>query len=283
MRYVVVTGASSGIGHAVATDLVQQGYHVFAGVRRQDDAERLQSTLGKRLTPLFLDVTDPAAVQAAVSQVRQTIGQTGLTGLVNNAGIAVYGPLLELPLAELRRQFEVNVFGLVQVTQAFAPLLGVGADRPTPRGRIINISSVSGRIAYPFLGPYAASKHALEALSDSLRRELMRYGVDVIVIQPGSVQTPIWDKAAADALDHLAGSDYYAELIRLQRIAVSLGRRSTAAEKVAQTVRRALEAPHPRTRYTLPGNWLTGWILPRILPPRWLDRLIALYLAQLRS
>lgn len=172
----------------------------------------MQEALGESFTPLLFDVTDAPAIQAAVEQVRTALGEEdNLVGLVNNAGVAVAGPLMHLPVAELRQQFEVNLFGLVAVTQAFLPLLGARPDTTVMPGRIINLSSVSGRIAYPFMGPYAASKHALEGLSDSLRHELI-YGIDVILIEPGSVRTPIWDKAEQLDINRYANTDYVADL-----------------------------------------------------------------------
>ncbi len=169
-EYVVVTGVSSGIGHAITVDLTEQGYHVFGSVRTQEDADRVQAEFGERFMPLIFDVTDGDAVRRAADQVTAVAGEIGLAGLVNNAGIAVGGPLMHLPIDEMRRQLEVNVVGVLQVTQAFLPLLGAQPDPPFESGRIVNISSVSGHIAYPFMGPYAASKHALEAMTDSLRR-----------------------------------------------------------------------------------------------------------------
>ncbi|MCB1543293.1 MAG: SDR family NAD(P)-dependent oxidoreductase, partial [Rhodoblastus sp.] len=175
-RSVVVTGASTGIGYAIAQLLAREGFHVFAGVRRMDDADRLVEEIGDEVTPLVFDVTDPQGVADAARDVGERLGDTTLAGLVNNAGIATAGPLLHQPIEEFRRQIEVNLIAQVAVIQAFAPLLGADRARKGEPGRIVNMSSVAGRIAAPFLGAYAASKHALEAVSDSLRRELLLYG-----------------------------------------------------------------------------------------------------------
>jgi NAD(P)-dependent dehydrogenase (short-subunit alcohol dehydrogenase family) len=275
MKYILVTGASTGIGYATTAELVAHGYEVLAAVRQPADAERLRQSLGEAVTPLLFDVTDTAAIARAAEQTAAKVGQGGLAGLVNNAGIAVAGPLLHLPVDELRHQFEVNLFGLLAVTQALAPLLGARRGAPHPPGRIVNVGSVSGRVAFPLLGPYAASKHALEALSDSLRRELLIYGIDVIVIEPGPVRTPIWDKAEQLATDRYAATDY-AEIVRsLQQSAIERGRQGMPPERVARVIRRALEDPHPKTRYPLPTEGLFVWRLLRALPDRWLDRLIA--------
>ncbi len=190
-RAVVVTGVSSGIGNGTARVLASHGYRVFGSVRKPGDAERLSRELGGAFTPLIFDVTDAVAVERAAAVTREALDGGRLFGLVNNAGIAVPGPLLELPVSEFRRQLEVNLVSVLTVTQAFFPLLrprGGEADGPA---RIVNISSIAGKLAMPFLGAYAAAKHGLEGLSDSLRRECMPYGVDVIVIDPGSVATAI--------------------------------------------------------------------------------------------
>lgn len=279
MRHVVITGASTGIGYATVRELIDHEYHVFGSVRKAADAERLQEAFGESFTPLLFDVTDAPAIQAAVEQVRTALGEEdNLVGLVNNAGVAVAGPLMHLPVAELRQQFEVNLFGLVAVTQAFLPLLGARPDTTVMPGRIINLSSVSGRIAYPFMGPYAASKHALEGLSDSLRRELMLYGIDVILIEPGSVRTPIWDKAEQLDINRYANTDYVAVLEKMQKTMVDLGRQGLAPEKIAFTIRLALESPKPKPRYTIANNYWVGWWLPQWLPTRWFDRMLAINL-----
>ncbi len=192
----VVTGASSGIGEATARHLDSLGFTVFAGVRKPADAERVDAAGSERLRALELDVTDADSVAAAAEKVREATAGTGLAALVNNAGIAVTAPLEFVPIDELRNQLEVNVIGQVAVTQALLPGLRAA------RGRIVNVSSIGGRIGLPLAGPYAASKFALEAISDSLRRELRHLGVKVVVIEPGGVKTPIWDKGTdtADAM-----------------------------------------------------------------------------------
>src|ERR1043166_9486463 len=195
MKTVVVTGASTGIGWGSAKVLIKKGFKVFGSVRKEADGERLKKDFGANFTPLLFDITDAAAVKRGAKQVAAALGNETLSGLVNNAGIAVPGPLLFLDIDELLHQLEVNVIGQMIVTQAFAPLLGAGPSRQGKRGRIVMISSVGGRNASPFVGPYNASKFALEGLSEALRRELMIYGIDVIVVAPGAVATPIWDKA----------------------------------------------------------------------------------------
>jgi NAD(P)-dependent dehydrogenase (short-subunit alcohol dehydrogenase family) len=276
-KYVVITGVSSGIGLSTTIELAQHGYHVFGSVRRAADSERVTSELGNSLaqyfTPLLFDITDIAAVGTAADVVTATIGGQNLTGLVNNAGVTVPGPLLHMPLEEFRQQMEINLVGTLAVTQNFLPLLGARSNAPLPPGRIINVSSVSGRVVYPFMGAYAASKHGLEAMSDALRRELLPYGVDVIVIQPGTTQTPIIDKFAGQTAQY-ANTDYGPILARIDGEVEKRRRSAIPVETVSRTVRLAMEAKRPKTRYVLPRKWLTGWFLPRWLPDRWFDRLV---------
>lgn len=276
VKYAVVTGVSSGIGYAVVKELIGRGYFVFGSVRKQEDADRLAAEFDEgEFGALVFDITDPAGIAAAVAEVAEEVEGIGLWGLVNNAGIAVAGPLMHVTPEEMRRQFEVNVIGTLAVTQAFLPLLGARRDAKHPPGRIVNISSVSGHIAYPFMGPYAASKHALEAMSDALRRELLLYGVDVIVVAPGSVNTPIWDKAEQEYGALAPGTDYDEVGKKFLETATKLGRESMPVERVSRTVLMALESPKPKPRYILSNNRVLGWLLPRWMPTRMYDRIIA--------
>ena len=277
MKSVVVTGVSSGIGRAVAEECAGAGYRVYGSVRRARDADALATALGERFVPLVFDVTDGDAVRAAAARVERDLAPGGvLGGLVNNAGASAgAGPLMHSPLADVRLQLELNVIGLLAVTQAFLPLLGARRPRPATVGRIVNISSVGGRLAAPFIGAYAASKHAVEGLSDALRRELMLYGIDVIVIQPGAIQTAIWDKAAALDVSVFDDTDYAPILGRFRDEFVRRGQAGLPATRVASVVRTALETARPRDRYAIVPQRLVNWTLPRLLPTRWVDRLIA--------
>lgn len=272
MPTAVITGVSTGIGYAVAAELLRCGWQVLGSVRRPADGEPLQKAWGEQFTPLLFDVTDPAGILTAVAQTQAVLGNRPLEVLINNAGVAVPGPLLHFELAEVRQQFEVNVFGLLAVTQAFAPLLGATPNFAHSPGRIINISSVSGQITYPFMGVYSATKHAVEAFSDALRRELLIYGVDVIVIEPGTVKTPIIGKFAA-ALGRYTHTGYAPYLAKIQQVIAKREESAIPVERVVQVVKTAVLAPRPRTRYPVPRQWLTGWLLPRWLPDRWLDML----------
>lgn len=275
MKHILITGVSTGIGYSTAVQLIARGYTVFGSVRKEADGERVREALGGRFIPLLFDVTDHEGVKTAVAQLQTHLGEQNLAGLVNNAGISILGPLMHLDLADFRRQFEVNLFGLLDITRQCLPLLGARPGAPEPRGRIINVSSVSGRIAYPFFGAYAASKHALEGLSDSLRRELILYGIDVIVVEPGTTQTPIIEKASDQAAGYEA-TDYGPILAQMQAEAVAERQRSAIpVERVSAIIVEALEAENPKTRYPIPRKKLSGWLIPRWLPDRWLDRIVA--------
>ncbi len=259
---VVVTGASSGIGAAVARDLARRGFRVFGTVRRPEDAAALEG-----VSPVRMDVTDQASIGLARHEVERALAGQPLAGLVNNAGIPAAGPLELLPIDEFRRVLEVNLVGAVAVTQAFLPLL------KSSRGRIVNMSSVAGREALPFMGPYAASKFGLEAVSDSLRRELAPFGVKVIVVEPGSVQSKIWDKIEAIDLGRYQGSPYERVLERFRKAALKSGERGLPAERVARAVARALTARRPPTRI-LVMRGVVAYRLFELLPDRWMDWLI---------
>jgi hypothetical protein len=220
-------------------------------------------------------VTDGEAVRRGAGEVARALGGARLAGLVNNAGIAVPGPLELLPAEDFRRQLEVNLVAPLVVTQAFLPLLGADpAGRGAP-GRIVMVSSVAGRSAAPFLGPYAASKHGLEGLSESLRRELMAYGIDVVIVGPGTVATPIWDKAEGLDPGLAAGTVYQEPLRRMRAYALKLGRAGWPPERIAEVIHRALTAARPRVRYAPVAGRLQNWTLPGLLPRRFIDRLIA--------
>ena len=274
MKSAVITGASTGIGHATAKELIGQGFRVFGSVRNDADAKRLSGEFGSGFTPLIFDVTDEKAVRAAAAEVRPMLRGEKLTGLVNNAGIAVPGPLLSISADKVRKQLEVNVIGQVIVTQAFAPLLGIDPELKGEPGRIVMISSVAGKTALPFGGPYAASKHALEGLSESLRRELMPFGIDVIVIGPGPIKTPIWDKGGQADFSKYENSPYLEPLKRARAMMQARGRTGYPPEKVAKLVHHVLTARRPRVRYQITPDWLMRGVMSA-LPKRLVDRLIA--------
>jgi NAD(P)-dependent dehydrogenase (short-subunit alcohol dehydrogenase family) len=273
MQSVVITGTSTGIGHGTAKVLIGRGFRVFGSVRKQADADRLRQELGADFVPLVFDVTDEAAVNAAAGEVRSALKGETLAGLVNNAGIVVSGPLLELPVAEFRRQMEVNVMGPVISTKAFAPLLGADPSLQGPRGRIVMMSSVAGRNGNPLLSPYSTSKHAVEGLAESLRREFMLFGIDVIVIGPGAVKTAIWDKAEEIDISAYRASPFFAVLERLRAYMLTLAQTGLPAEKIGELVHEVLTLPHPKVRYEITPEPFRI-LMARILPKRTLDRII---------
>ena len=275
MKHVVVTGASTGIGRSCVEYLAARDFLVWGSVRKQADAGDLIQQFGDRFRPLIFDVTDENAIASSAARVREEIGNQCLAGLINNAGVAESGPLKDIPPDNVRTQLEVNVIGPLLVTQAFLPLLGAAKNAEGTPGRIVNMSSVSGKRAMPFLGPYAMSKFALEAQSDALRRELMLYGIDVVVIEPGPIVTPIWDKAAEIDVSAYAQSDYFPILQAFQSTTVEMGKQGLPPEEVAKTVYQALTLPRPRTRYVVMKNkWISSTLIA-LLPDRWLDGLIA--------
>ena len=275
MQSVVVTGASSGIGWGITKVLIQRGFRVFGSVRKPQDAERLSKEFGERYIALLFDVTDEAAVQAAAQQVTDRLNGETLFGLVNNAGIAVPAPLMHQPTEEFRHQLEVNLVSVVIVTKAFLALLGSDRSRRGAPGRIINISSVGGKFGGPFLAAYAASKHGLEGLSESLRRELMLYGIDVIIVGPGSIATPIWDKAEQADLSMYADTEYVEAARRVQEYMIRDGRNGYPPEKVGEVVWHALTTPKPRVRYAvIPGSSFRR-VIQMLLPKRVVDKIIA--------
>jgi NAD(P)-dependent dehydrogenase (short-subunit alcohol dehydrogenase family) len=269
MKTVVVTGASTGIGAATAKVLVRHGFKVFGSVRKAADGERLAAELGSGFTPLLFDITDVAAVAEAAAVVKAALGGKTLCGLVNNAGIAVAGPLLHLRIEDFRHQLEVNLTGQLIVIQAFTPLL----DGPTP-GRIVMISSVGGRNASPFTGPYNTTKFGLEGFSESLRRELMVFGIDVIVIAPGAIATPIWDKADATDVSPYADTVYAAPLSKTMAQMQALKAKGLAPEKIGRAILKALTQVHPKTRITITHDPVVNFLLG-LVPKRLADRLYA--------
>ncbi|MEQ8558286.1 MAG: SDR family oxidoreductase [Henriciella sp.] len=271
MKTVVITGASTGIGRAAAEHLAGKGWRVFAGVRKHSDGEPLKQASGN-ITPLILDVAKPDQVKAAVETVSKALGGKTLDGLVNNAGIAMMGPLALQAVDEIERHFDVNVFGLMRATQAFLPLLGMDEQRDGSPGRIVNITSVGGRLSSPFLGAYAATKHAVEALTDSLRRELVIYGIDAIAIGPGSVKTPIWDKAEDINKNQPYQNSVWAQPIEtFAEVMLQGGRDGLEPKVIGETIEKALSSETPKARYAPVPNKITNWIIPTRLPKRWLD------------
>lgn len=268
MSNVLVTGASTGIGYATAKRMLAYGWEVFAAARKDEDLERLR---GEGMTPLKLDVTDPDSIAAA----KDELDERGLRGLVNNAGIAVSGPIEFIPIDELRQQLEVNLVGQVAVTQAFLP------NVREAKGRIVNVSSIGGKIALPMVGPYAASKFGLEAVSDSLRRELRPWGIHVSLIEPGAVITPIWERGreTADRVEAAMGEQartYYGKLAqRIRKETENIPERGVEPDEVAKAIEHALTAPRPKVRYVVGRDAKVRLKVEALVGDRRFDALIA--------
>ncbi len=259
---VVVTGVSSGIGLAIAQDLLARGYRVFGSVRREADADLLVSAHGSAFVPLIFDVTDEAALLAAVAKVQSEVGTHGLRALVNNAGISHLGPIALQPMAEIRAMFEINVFGLLAVTRAFLPLLGARSDASHPPGRIVNIGSLSGGITVPFVGGYSATKHAVEAIGQALRRELLPFGVHVTTIEPGFIRSRMVEKSSlGSAQAQYAGTDYAPIWRQFLLATEKQAQAARPPELVTRAVIAAIESPNPRSRHPLDPLWRIGQLL----------------------
>src|SRR5262245_32611420 len=273
--FVVVTGTSTGIGRACALRLAGAGFSVFAGVRRASDGDALRGEADGSLTPLLLDITDPEMIAAAAEEVSAAVGDRGLAGLVNNAGIVKPGPLEYQPMADFRRQLEVNLFGHVMVTQAFLPLIRRGG------GRLVNVGSVGGRLVLPLHGGYSASKFAMEAVTDAYRLELREWGIHVSLVDPGGSASAIFDKtttaidAARDGL-HERGIDLYDDdFANVRELVVKTAETATPPDKVAKAVADALTAKKPKTRYLAGKDARAIAVIAKALPDRLKDRVVA--------
>ncbi|SVB59987.1 uncharacterized protein METZ01_LOCUS212841 [marine metagenome] len=283
MKKVVITGVSTGIGYSSAKILCDSGYRVFGSVRKQEDAEKITSEFGANFTPLIFDVTDSKGIQENAQIVKgELIPGEALAGLVNNAGVAMGGPINLIDTDVFRKQFEVNFFGLIEVTKTFLPMLGA-VKNSMQQGKIINISSVSGRRAHPFVAPYTASKFAVEAFSDALRREMLLYGVDVILIEPGPIKTAIWDKVPDLDNNEFIGTDYEHSLRKFYKMFIEMGKKGFDADIIGNRVKEILQDPSPKTRHVITPNRFINFTLPGILPDRIFDKLVGKGLGLLKK
>jgi NAD(P)-dependent dehydrogenase (short-subunit alcohol dehydrogenase family) len=273
---VVVTGVSTGIGWGTTKVLVSKGFRVFGSVRKQADADRLQREFGDGFVPLMMDITDADAVHQAAQKVGSMIGDRNLAGLVNNAGCVVSGPLLYLRPSEYRRQLEVNMISPLVVIQAFARLLGADKKRQGPAGRIVNISSSGAKIPIPLIGAYSSSKCGLEGMSDALRIELMLFGIDVVIIEPGTVNTSMYDKGEKEDLSEFKPTEYWEAVQNFQKFIVTEARTNgLSPERLGEAVHVALTTAKPKARYAVVPQRFKNWTLPRLLPTRMLDAQLA--------
>jgi len=274
MRSVLVTGASTGIGRTTALRLDGSGWRVFAGVRKEADAESLRREASPHLVPVILDVTDPEQIAAAAELIERESDGEGLDGLVNNAGVAVPGPLETIPLEDLRHQLEVNLVAYVAVTQAMLPRIR------RAEGRVVFLSSIGGRVAFPFGGPYHASKFATEAIGDVFRQELRPWGIEVAIIEPGSIDTPIWGRGQEKASEVEAKSPntnllYGAAIEKFRKVIEDTAERGIPPEKVAKAIAHALESGRPKTRYLVGLDAKVQARIKPLIPTRLFDRIVA--------
>ncbi len=274
---VVITGCSSGIGFHCAIDLASRGWRVYAGVRRDEDGQNLARSAGQNVTPLLLDITCSHSLAKAFEFLNAELGETGLDALVNNAGLLISGPLELISLEQLRRQFDVNVFGTHAMTLAALPLMKKRALN-SGTARLVFIGSISGRMTPPFYGAYSASKHALAAMADAWRMELSTARVQVSIVEPDSVSTPIWDKSNAELSELSAGVSKAPEAISLMRSLRRYGLTNKQAgmdpARVVTAVRSAITTSRPKSHY--PVGWRTrpAFVLDQLLPTRWMDRIL---------
>jgi short-subunit dehydrogenase len=268
-KHVLITGTSTGIGYGSAKELVKRGYSVFGSVRKKEDGERVKAELGEKFIPLVFDVTDQTAIDRAAQEVRIHLNGNGLAGLINNSGVAISGPVEHLDIEKVAYNFNVNVLGIFRITKAFLPLLGTQKDHPTQPGRILNIGSIAGKLCAPYTAPYTGTKHAVEGISHSLRRELLPYGIDVIIIGPGPIQTPIWDKGS---MDEFKNTRYIGSMVKFFTYFVNSGKNGMPLEKCSQRIVNIFENPKPKVRYTLVQNTFKEWTMPRMMPARLVDK-----------
>jgi short-subunit dehydrogenase len=270
-KFILITGASTGIGYGSAKELIRRGYTVLGSARKPEDADRVKTELGAGFIPLLFDVTDAAGVERAVTEVANQCQGQGLAGLINNAGISVSGPIELLSVDEMAHNFEVNVFGLLRVTKAFLPLLGAQQNHPSVPGRILNISSAAGKLALPFMAPYTGSKHAVEGISHAMRLEFMRYGIKVIIIGPGAIQTAIWGKVTPN---RFKGTSYQASLERFGRKFLAKGEKGMPLEQCSRQIGDIFESEDPKVRYAIVQDKFFNWTLPLLLPQGIMDSFI---------
>jgi len=276
MRHVVVTGASTGIGEASVKILLENGYKVFGSLRTQKEVKEAGARFGEGFVPLLMDVVKHDQVKKSADLVIKTLAGEPLYGLVNNAGILAAGPALELDLEEYRKIFEVNFFGLIQVSKSFAPLMAGGISNGRARSRIVNISSIAGKYAPPFTAPYSASKHAVEALSDCMRRELNMLGIHVVVLESGYSCTPIFDKVENDSDGKWMDTPYAKVFHKFIEASVEFGKNGFPPEKVGRRILQIMNASSPKARYMTLGGFsqrIQEWSLPSRLSDGMLDAL----------
>ena len=275
-KSILITGVSSGIGHGTLSYFVKKGFHVYGSVRNSKDANKLKKIFRENFTPLIFDVTKEAQVKKAASIVKKDLKNSNLLALVNNAGVAISGPILLQKVKDFEKQININLNGAFRVLKFFAPLCGAEKNNNSKKGVIFNISSISGKIGMPGVGAYTASKFGLEGLSHSLRRELIQYGVDVVIIGPGPIKSEIFDKIDKKFLETLKKSDYAKVAKNIPKRMKNAKKIAFPAEEVGKLIFNALHDPNRKTRYTITPNKLMYWTLPMLITDRMLDKMVTM-------
>lgn len=276
MKSIVITGVASGIGYGALQEFIKQGYRVFGSVRNRENAESLVRKFGSNFIPLIFDITDYNAIRKAATEVKAILKNESLDGLINNAGAAEGGPLMHMPIDIFQKHLDILVTGHLVTIQAFLPLLGAQDQYPHKPGKIINISSIAGKSGSPFLGAYVAAKHALEGLSKTLRIELQPYGIDVVVISPGLVQTRIWDKVTDDVFEKYRGTIYYEPFKNfVNYFKKVMPKEGIDLDDFSEQLRKIFEMDKPKTSYVLVRNRFKNWTLPEALPERTVNKMMA--------
>jgi NAD(P)-dependent dehydrogenase (short-subunit alcohol dehydrogenase family) len=280
MKNIVISGVSSGIGRATAKSLVFQGWRVFGTVRERSQAEALSREWGPSFTPLLVDVRNETAVREAAERVAQAIGGERLQGLVNCAGIETVDALAVVPLADVQNTFDVHVFGMLRMVQAFLPLLGSDEARQGPKGRIVNISSVVGKWGAPFFGTYSSAKHAVEGMTEAMRREFSHVGVDAIVIRPGNTKSGVFEKVRVDHHDYIRGTVWEKPVADFRKLFLDGAVNGWPMARVVAVIEKALTAPRPRAAYVAAAERLMNYTAPTLSPPRLVDKVLAFRIAR---
>jgi short-subunit dehydrogenase len=269
LENILITGVSTGIGYSCLKAFIKRGDRVFGSVRKTSDAEKLKQEFGDNFIPLIFDVTDQDAIDKSYFEVEKNLNGQGLDCLINNSGIAEGGPILHIDIEKIKKHFDINVIGLFRVTKKFLPLLGARKNHNYNPGRIINITSVAGKISAPMIAPYSGSKHAVEGMSHSLRRELLLYGIKVIIAAPGAVITPIWDKGIDE--EPFLNTDYGESIKLFAKQARKKSQNGFTADKVANDIVKIFESKNPKVRYAIVPGYITNWLIPRLLPHKVID------------
>jgi len=280
MKNIVITGVSSGIGLATAKTLASKGWRVFGTVRKASQGEQISKEIGSSFTPLLVDVRDEKTIAAAAKQVTKALGKDRLQGLVNCAGIETVDALAVVPIGDVQDTFDVHVFGMLRMVQAFLPLLGADESRNGPKGRIINISSVVGKWGAPFFGTYSSAKHAVEGMTESMRREFSHIGVDAIIVRPGNTKSGVFEKVRADDHSYIRGTTWEKPVADFRKLFLDGAVNGWPMARVVGTIEKALTTSRPRASYVAAAERIMNYTAPTLSPPRLVDKVLKFRIAR---